>query len=448
MTVPDPNLSIVVPIHNKAAVLERVVRAAANQNLASDRFEILLVDDHSTDGSDALVEHLAAALDPVRRVARKPGPAGASRSRNSGIEAARGDWVMVLDADVISHPDLVTDCLAWADAEDAVGLVPTCGSSTTQTLWPLVAPPPPGDVAHLTDGRWHGVADVRPPLDALAAPWVYFWTTAALVARDRLLALGGFDEELGGKGSEDIELGYRLFGAGSRFVLVDTAPVLHLPHPRNRTAEEATDRAHERRMLTTHRSLAMEMMCAFDAGHTEAALRRLAPLRPGIVHDGVWSGLAPHDWDFGRSVAFCAQSQAMIDWLRPSVVLDHASATNGGSREPFFGIALPYEDDAFDTALLPDLCGILPEALICRLFQEAHRVAKNVVYLRIDGARPGAALLTDGEFASFDRPYWERSVRVSRHFHDWCGEEIATITHSDGTGACTLVRVFETSAEG
>lgn len=447
MSSSHPLLSIVVPIHNKAASLDRVVRAAASQIMAPGRFEILLVDDHSTDGSDALAERLAAALPPVRCVTRKVGTAGASRTRNSGIEAACGDWILFLDADVVVHPDLVADCLAWVDTEDAVGLVPTYGSSTTTSLWPLVAPPPPSDVARLADGRWRGVADVRSPLHDLAAPWVYFWTTAALVSRDLLLALGGFDEELGGKGSEDIELGYRLHGAGSRFGLVKTAPVLHLPHPRDRAAEEEMDRLHERRMLAKHRSVAMEMLCAFDAGNMEEALRRLAPLRPGDAYETFWSGLAPHGRDFGRSLAFFAQSQAMIDWLSPSVALDHAGALDGDDREPLFGIALPYGDGTFDTALLPDLRDTLPEALICRLFQEAQRVARRVVYLRVDGADSRAALLSSSEFARFDRPYWERSVRVSRYYHDWCGDEIATINHRDGDGACTLTRVYESAAE-
>ncbi|PWR21983.1 glycosyltransferase [Zavarzinia compransoris] len=446
MTDRHPALSIVIPVRNKAAVIARVIDAAARQSLATERYEILVIDDHSDDGSGALIDRIVAGYGNARRVPRAPGPAGAALTRNSGIAVARGDWLLLLDADVVVHPELCADCLAWAGVEDKVGLVPTYGSSTTDDLWPLLAPPPPR-VGALAAGPWQHVADARRAPEGLKAPWVFFWTTAVLVARRRLLALGGFDEALAAKGSEDIELGYRLHQAGGRFGMVATAPVLHLPHRRDRKAEEATDRAHERHMLAKHRSLAMEMLCAFDAGHAEAALARLGPLRPAAALAGFWSGLPPHGRDFGRALGFFAGAADFRAWLGPALPLDHGTAGDTGGSEPFFGLALPYDDGAFDTAVIPDLRGALPEALICRLFQEARRVADTLIYLRIDPPPGAGAPLPDSTAAAFDRPYWERTIRLSRHYHDWRAEELATLHHRDGISTCTLVRVSESTAD-
>ncbi|MGU3495496.1 glycosyltransferase [Xanthobacteraceae bacterium A53D] len=450
MTAPRLDISIIVPVHNKADVLERVIAAAADQSLASERYEIVVVDDHSHDGSAALIHRLAAGYDHVRRVDRKPGPPGAARTRNSAIAAARGDWALLLDADVLVHRDLCADCLAFARGaqDDArVGLVPTHGASTTQNTWPFQAPPPPLRPADLAAGHWHAVADARPPLEGLKAPWVFFWTTAVLVSRARLLMLGGLDEALEAKGSEDIELGYRLHQEGGLLAWVPTAPVLHLPHRRNRKAEEATDRAHERHMLARHRSVEMEMLCAFDAGHAEDALTHLSRLQPAAAFADLWSALPPHGRELGRALAFFAQSRGLRAWLGPCLALTAGAPAEDADSAPFFGLALPHEDSAFDTAILPDLRGVFPEALICRLFQEAKRVARDVLYLRIDTPEPREPLITDRLFASFDRPYWERTVRLSRHYHDWRAETLAALHHPDGTTTCTLVRVCENTPE-
>lgn len=447
MTEGRPEISIIVPVHDKADVIGPVLAAAADQSLPPERFEILVVDDHSSDGSAALIDRIAADHVNMRRIERKPGPAGASRTRNSAIEAARGEWLLLLDADVLVHRDLCADGLAWARGDERIGLIPTHGSSTTREIWPLLAPPPPTRAGALTGGAWQGVADGRRDLAGLRAPWVFFWTTAVLVSRTRLLALGGFDEALAAKGSEDIELGYRLHLAGGRFGLVPTAPVLHMPHRRDRRAEEATDRAHERHMLARHRSLAMEMLCAFDAGHAEDALRHLAGLRPALTDDDFWSGLPPLGPGFGRALAFFAQVPGLVSWLEPAIALDHGAAEARGGVEPFFGLALPHDDKSFDTAFLPDLRDVFPEALICRLFQEARRVAGTLIYLRVDPPAIRPPLISGPAFAGFDRPYWERTIRLSRHYHDWTGEELAVLPHRDGVRTCTLVRVTENTTD-
>lgn len=445
MMQPGLALSVVVPVHDKGEVLERVLLAAIEQSLAVTQFEILVVDDHSRDGSAAVIDAVAARHPVVRRIARRAGPPGAALTRNSAIEAARGSWVLLLDADVVVHRDLCADCLAWGGDPRTVGLVPTVGSSTTNAIWPLLAP----EAATRGDDAlpiWRGVADARPPLDGLRAPWVFFWTTATLVSRALLMEVGGFDTGLDAKGSEDIELGYRLHAAGARFAFLTTAPVLHLPHRRDRAAEEATDRAHERHMLTRHRSFAMEMLCAFDAGHMHDALDQLYGLRPTDAYPDVWSGLPPHGQDFGRSIAFFAQEPAMVGWLGPTLALDHRRPAAEERIETFFGLALPFEDRTFDTAIVPDLRETVPEALLCRLLQEAGRVASTIVYVRIDDEGGRRAMLSERTLAMFDRPYWERSVPISRHLHDWRAEEIVTLPHRDGVTACTLVRVTDARA--
>jgi succinoglycan biosynthesis protein ExoO len=96
-----PFVSILIPLYNSAATIERAVRSAQAQTLAN--IEILVADDASTDDGAARVEAMAAS-DPRIRVFRFAENGGKPRAMNSLIAASRGEWVAVLDADDAFRP--------------------------------------------------------------------------------------------------------------------------------------------------------------------------------------------------------------------------------------------------------------------------------------------------------------------------------------------------------
>ena len=91
----SPFFSVVIPIHNKLPHLERSINSVLTQ--AFQDFEILLVDDASTDGCSEKINEFD---DPRIRVFTRtePGPGGYA-ARNLGIEKAKGEWIAFLDAD-------------------------------------------------------------------------------------------------------------------------------------------------------------------------------------------------------------------------------------------------------------------------------------------------------------------------------------------------------------
>ena len=90
-----PVLSVIMPVYNAAKFLDRAVRSVLASTFQD--FELLLIDDGSTDGSGALCDEMAH-MDPRITVIHKPN-GGASSARNKGIELAQGQFVAFADSD-------------------------------------------------------------------------------------------------------------------------------------------------------------------------------------------------------------------------------------------------------------------------------------------------------------------------------------------------------------
>ena len=91
-----PLISVVIPSYNRRAALVRAIASALDQLLPP--FEIIVVDDGSSDGTKEIDFH---RIDPRIRLIEHPTKRGAAAARNTGIDAARGEWVALLDSDDI-----------------------------------------------------------------------------------------------------------------------------------------------------------------------------------------------------------------------------------------------------------------------------------------------------------------------------------------------------------
>ena len=90
------SFSVIIPAYNASLTIERAIRSAAAQTLPP--FEILVIDDCSTDDTVEVVQALAQQI-PSLRLCSTPVNAGPSAARNVGLRAAKGDWIGLLDAD-------------------------------------------------------------------------------------------------------------------------------------------------------------------------------------------------------------------------------------------------------------------------------------------------------------------------------------------------------------
>ncbi len=113
-----PPISIVVPARDEERSIERCVRSLLAQTLAD--FEVIVVDDRSTDRTREILERLAREDSRLRIVAGAELPAGwigKTWALQQGAAVARGDWLLFTDADSVHSPASATSSLAFARAQ-------------------------------------------------------------------------------------------------------------------------------------------------------------------------------------------------------------------------------------------------------------------------------------------------------------------------------------------
>jgi glycosyltransferase involved in cell wall biosynthesis len=206
----SPEITVVIPAHNGGWVLRRAVEALRGQDAAPGRFEVVTVDDGSTDGS---VEGLEEARGPVPvRVLRQPNR-GRAAARNLGAAAARGRALLFLDADVWAAPGLVSAHLAH---HAGGGLLGVQGRALAH----------PDSLTTVFMRATHLLPDLTVRNRKNLSP-LHVITRNFSVTAEAFRMVGGFDEGFIGYGWEDIELGIRLRDAGVALRYEPTALAYH-----------------------------------------------------------------------------------------------------------------------------------------------------------------------------------------------------------------------------
>lgn len=97
-----PNVSIVIPLYNKETAIQSTLSSILKQN-CSIHFEVIVIDDGSTDKSGEIVKHLAENDNRIKYYYKENG--GVSAARNLGTELSNGDWIIFFDADDLMEPN-------------------------------------------------------------------------------------------------------------------------------------------------------------------------------------------------------------------------------------------------------------------------------------------------------------------------------------------------------
>ncbi|HEX2194449.1 MAG TPA: glycosyltransferase family 2 protein [Candidatus Limnocylindria bacterium] len=253
-TGPLPWVTVVVPARDEAPVIADVVTDLAGQHYADERgprFDVLVIDDGSADGTADLARAAGTTLEGRLAVVRRE-PGSGPRTKGAALAYAhhlvRGEIVAVMDADSMLASDYLSLAInGWGRDADAAALQTRRAQLNAPRGWLPAAQ----DEEHLMDlasqcGRWatDGTAEVR--------------GTGMFLRRATLEAVGGWDQHTV---TEDLEISTRLAAAGEHITLAPEAVV----------REEAVE--------TFGALWAQRMRWA------EGSIRRLVDLGPGLLAD-------------------------------------------------------------------------------------------------------------------------------------------------------------------
>lgn len=216
-----PTVSVVVPTYNRCQDLRVTIEHLCAQTYPAQRIEILVVDNASTDGTEALVASLQGTLGERLRYVRKD-PNGPAAARNLGARLARGAFVAFVDSDVALEPGWLDTTVAALRQDASIGMV---GGRLVYAHAP--------DVLNAYGGALSAIGLAWDSLEGqpaalAAAPRDTLWISCSAVLLRRALLDEGiaFDERYF-YGYEDTDFGWRINLAGHRVVVVPGAVAHH-----------------------------------------------------------------------------------------------------------------------------------------------------------------------------------------------------------------------------
>jgi GT2 family glycosyltransferase len=192
---------------NRAPLLERVLDACFEQTVADNEYEVVLVNDGSSDDTPAVIERARKHASCNFSVIDQPN-SGLARGRNVGIARASGERIIFIDDDVLPLPDFVEEHLRSHELDPQA--IVRGGAINVESFERLPVP-----IWRIRDYSGN-----------------YFWTTNVSVPLATIREVGGFNESFAEYGWEDIDVGLRLRFRGVRARFNPRALVYHYkPQP-------------------------------------------------------------------------------------------------------------------------------------------------------------------------------------------------------------------------
>jgi glycosyltransferase involved in cell wall biosynthesis len=219
---PGAEISVVIPTYNRIDILEKTLKGYAGQSARKDLFEIIVVDDGSTDSTWETLGRLEGEM-PYRLRRFRQANQGPGQARNLAIGKAAGRLVLITGDDIIPHPDLIWYHLAAhknnpGEGEAVLGKVDWPTDLTVNFLMHYVT-----EKSALQFGYTHLDKGDRPD-------YRFFYTSNISLKRNFLRGKTLFRPEFVHAAYEDIELGVRLQREGMRIVYEKQALGFH-HHP-------------------------------------------------------------------------------------------------------------------------------------------------------------------------------------------------------------------------
>lgn len=207
-----PFVSVIIPTYNRKDSLLRTLESLSQQSYPHDRFEVIVVDDGGSDGTDQITQ----VAYPFNLHYLRQANQGSAAARNNGAVQSRGDILLFIDDDMT----LDAPYLAAIVAQTAPGVV-------TMGLWQPYQPANATPFNRSVARRTEIMAAHAPPVEQ--APFTECTSNNLAVQRQDFFRVGMWQDVLGDGPTlwGDVEFGYRAWKGGCRFLRIAEAGIIH-----------------------------------------------------------------------------------------------------------------------------------------------------------------------------------------------------------------------------
>lgn len=203
--LPSPRYSVVVPAYNASSTIAACLDALLAQSVPPDAYEIVVVDDGSTDDTAAV-----ASRYPVRLL--RQAHAGPASARNLGARSARGEYLLFTDADCAPVSDWIAEVVRPLEADPGVAAAKGAYRTRQTSL-----------IARLAQAELEEKYARLRRLGSID----FVDTYSAAFRRDAFWEAGGFDSAFRAASNEDTQLSFELVSRGWRLAFAERAVVHH-----------------------------------------------------------------------------------------------------------------------------------------------------------------------------------------------------------------------------
>jgi glycosyltransferase involved in cell wall biosynthesis len=294
-----PAICVVIPTYNRHELLRRTLESLAAQHMDLAALEVVVSDDGSADATAEVARSFAGRL-RLRYVFQPDEGVRIATARNCGARLATSPLLLFLDTGVLAGPDLVSAHLRvhreyQQEAQGVAVIGYTHGFnplSSFPELATMLAAHSLAEVRELLaddkrfrDWRHREFERYGFDLRRMYAPWTLFWTMNVSVRTADFRAVGGFDDQFQGWGSEDVDLGRRLAVSGVQLIASRDAWAIESPHEREHEVNMDSNFGNAGRMFEKEPGLLTEMYAAIYSPESKVSLDDIYEWRAELEHE-------------------------------------------------------------------------------------------------------------------------------------------------------------------
>ena len=237
-------ITVVIPTYNNKHLLARTLESLCKQNLNKSQFEVIVVDDGSSDGTAATAAEYRDRINLLYFFQPDQGYRVAA-ARNIGINNAHFKTILFIDCGIVVSSRLLalhierqknrSDLVIIGTSYGVLDYSTRCADLINAVVKENIdaALEELSNKEETFDCRAEYLESIDYNLSKMKAPWLVLWGGHVSASTETLRSIGGFDEWFSHWGGEDNEIGIRLQQAGCTFEVLREVESIHLPHPKN-----------------------------------------------------------------------------------------------------------------------------------------------------------------------------------------------------------------------